>query len=120
MKYIALLKEDTTISVKLPVAGMLEAVEATRPYLDELKKRERCVDWGFYGVGHGLFAILNVKNHAELHEITELLPIRGFCSIEITPVLESGEFADVFAKIKREAIAANERMVKTVGKVNNY
>ena len=112
MKYIVLLTEDTTISTKLPVAGVMDAVEATRPYLDELKKRERVTDWGFYGAGHGLFAVINVKSHAELHEIVELIPARQFCALEINPVLESGEFADVFGKIKREVLANNERWTK--------
>jgi len=112
MKYIVLFTEDTTISSRLPLPAMLEAVEATRPYLDDLRRREKVVDWGFYGVGHALYVIANVKTHAELHEITELLPLRQFCAISSNPILETGEFADVFAKIKREALAQWEKIVR--------
>ena len=120
MKYFIQLKEDTSVSTQLPVSSVLEMVEATRPYLEDLKKKERVIDFGFWGVGHGLYTIVNVRSHAELHEITECLPARNFCTIECTPILENAEFSEIFPKLKKEALIQAERIEKAaMGKIQS-
>ena len=114
MKYFLLFKEDTTVSSRFSLPAMLESAEATRPYLEDLRRREKVIDWGFYGVGHALYVIVNVRTHAELHELTELLPLRAFCSITSNPILETGEFVEVFAKIKRETLGQWERIIRMI------
>lgn len=110
MKYLVRFTEDSTLSRSLPAPAIFDLVEATRPYFEELKKRDKVVDYGFFGVGHGLYAIFNVRGHGELHELTELTPVRLLCTIESQPVLEAGEFADAFARIRKEATAGWEKL----------
>ncbi len=124
MKYLISFNEDMALASRFQGTQawmmpeiLLTAIEATRPYLDELKKENRVVDWGFYGARHGFYAIVNAKSHAELHEIIELAPLRPYCVIECRPVLEAGEFADVFGKIRKEALATAEKWGKLGSRV---
>lgn len=118
MKYLVRYWEDTSISTKLPLPALLESVEATRPYMDELRRKEKIVDWGFYGAGHGFYAVMNVKSVGELHELTELTPARVFCKIECDPILDGSEFSDIFGKIKTQHLATYERMNRDIRQNN--
>jgi hypothetical protein len=112
MKFYVRFQEDSTLSRTYKVPTIVELVEQTSEYLDELQKKEKIIDHGFFGIGHGFYAIFNVRNNAELHELTEFVPIRPFCTLECAPVLESTEFADSFGKIKKEMLTQwkkNER-----------
>lgn len=119
MKYIITFREDSSVSQRFTLPALMESIEATRPYVEEHVKKNRVLDWGFIGNDCGLYAIVNVKNIGELHEFTELLPLRRFCSIECNPVLDSSEFADTFGKIKTNAIQTWERLNRDVKK-NSY
>lgn len=111
-KYLVQFTENTTLSTRTPVSAIFELVENTRPYLEDLRKRERIVDYGFYGTGHGFYAVIRANNLTELHEMTQLVPMRPFCNVESTPVMDGGDFAECFNKIKRECMTRWERVLQ--------
>lgn len=110
MKYFICYKEDTNSSQRFPTPAIFDLVEGTRQYFDDLKRKDKVVDWGFFGADHALYAVLNVRSAAELYEIVELAPVRPICHVESSAILESGEFSDAFARVRREGTAAWERL----------
>ena len=112
MKYFIQFTEETNNNSPINQGAKFELLEASRPYFENLKKAGRVLDWGYFGIGHGLYAVCDIRNHAELHEVTELVPARPFCRIECRPVLESGEFADVIAKVKRESLPNYDKLAR--------
>ena len=122
MKFITLFSEDTILSSRLSMTAQFDAVEATRPYLEELKKKGVVVDYGFYGAGHALYTIWNVKTHGELHEMIELTPVRPFCSITNNAIIDGGEFGDTFGRVRKQVLSNWEKLSKdgSASKINQY
>ena len=104
MKFLVKFTEDTRISNRYAPEAVYNWLEETRPYLEKLQKNNKVTEWGFSGTDRRLVAFFDVKNAAELHEYTELLPIRPISRVESEALVEPGAYADVFGTIKKERI----------------
>jgi muconolactone delta-isomerase len=104
MKFFVRFTEDTNISQRYTPEAIYNWIEKTRPYLEELQKNNKVTEWGFSSTDRRIVAFFDVNNAAELHEYTELLPLRPITRVESEPLMESGLYADVLGKVKSESI----------------
>ncbi len=109
MKYVVTYREDTAVSTNIPAPAIVEFVEASQNYLEDLKRKGKVTDYGFHAAGHGGTVIFNVANHGELSELTEGVPVRPLCSMESTPLCDQEEFAQAFRKQKPQILSMWEK-----------
>ena len=104
MKYMVYFQEDTKLSTQYPAERCIELVEQTASYLGAKKNKDQIVDWGFTGIRSGLYALLEVKNHAELYEICESVPFRALSRVDYTPLLTGAEFGDIINGVRKHMV----------------
>ena len=104
MKYMVFFKEDTSLSTQYTAGRTIELVEKTSKFLNNKKNSDKIIDWGFTGIRSGLYAFLEVSNHADLYEICESVPFRALSRVEYTPLLTSSEFGDIIGGVKKHMI----------------
>jgi muconolactone delta-isomerase len=112
MKYLVLYREDTRVSATLPPMLVLEAVEATGKWLDDMRASGKVTEAGFMSGEHGGFAVVGAKSGGELADFIESCPARPFCTVETIPLMSSDENAPILAKVK---VRIGEMMQKMAG-----
>jgi len=102
MKYIVWFKENMNRTNTIPYENRYDLISDTHPYFERLREERRILDWGFVSAGRQAYATFEVSTHAELHELTELCPLRPLCTVDSYPVMDAKEFSKTFDKINPE------------------
>lgn len=116
MRFMVNFRENTTMSATVPAPVIMELVEATGAWMDEMKKSGKFSDAAFYVPDHGGVAIINASSPAELFSLVEACPMRAFCTVETTPLIDYAEWKPVFQRSKAAALAMFERLQATAPK----
>ena len=110
MRFLVTFRENTAVSMMLPPPAMMDIVEATGAWMNEMKKGGKFSDAAFFAPDHGGIAIVDVSSHGELLGLVESCPIRPFCTVETVPLIDYAEWQPVFQKTKAAALAMFEKM----------
>ena len=116
MRFLVVFRENAAVTVQMPMPAVMDMVETTAGYLDDLKKKGKVVDAGYFAAEHGGCAIFDVDSLAELSALVESTPVRVFCDVECMPFLTTDEWRPFFAKRKGELLAQFEKMAAAAPK----
>jgi hypothetical protein len=112
MRHLVLYREEPSQAAALPPQLLIEAVEATGQWINEIRKSGKATDAGFMSGLHGGFAIFETKSGGELAELVESAPARPFCSVEVIPLMTVEESQPIFGKAKQRIADMLQKLAK--------
>jgi hypothetical protein len=116
MKFLVIYREDTKISTSIPLPAVMEMVEATAGWIDEMRGNGKATEGAFLAPQHGGMIVLDVASHAELCELVESCPAAPICSVETHALVDTKEFRTFFKKQKERALANFEKLAAMMPK----